>query len=114
MWGATANGSKNRLTGYVAEAPVAKYVSAALERAWSKRDQWKAQGVAAHERAKQLWSTIPVRRSSISSYPFPRRSYLASPLDKSDARSPDGGVVPFFGGTLATLIPSFVIVYPRT
>ncbi len=38
-------------TGFLVEAPTATYLSRALERAWSSREQWKVLGQAAHRLA---------------------------------------------------------------
>ena len=48
-------------TGFVAEAPVIELARAALERAWSARESWKAMGMQAHKFATSRISdpTIP-------------------------------------------------------
>lgn len=47
-------------TGFVAAAPTVELFDAALERAWSQREQWQLMGQAAHRRAQQLIPSDPV------------------------------------------------------
>ncbi len=48
------------VNGFVAEAPVAKCVSNAMERAWQQRDHWELMGLAAKEKIDTLYATDAV------------------------------------------------------
>jgi glycosyltransferase involved in cell wall biosynthesis len=48
--GDSARWVEEGVTGFVAEAPTAALLGAALERAWQARPQWRRMGEAAHER----------------------------------------------------------------
>ena len=47
-------------TGFIAEAPTVKSFSAAMERAWARRDEWPAMGDRAHAKAKELAKADPI------------------------------------------------------
>ena len=47
-------------TGFVADAPTAKLLDQALERAWERRNEWPNMGMAARARAEQLIPKDPI------------------------------------------------------
>lgn len=48
------------VNGFVADAPVLKCVSSAMERAWEQREQWEQMGLAAKEFINNTYRTDPV------------------------------------------------------
>lgn len=60
--GGNAEWVNEPLTGFVAEAPTAKSLGAALERAWQAQDKWKQMGIDAHEYATAKFDDSPGER----------------------------------------------------
>ena len=52
---------EDNVTGFVAEAPRAEYLDAALERAWARRDQWNTIGQNAKSSIKSKIPPDPIR-----------------------------------------------------
>jgi L-malate glycosyltransferase len=59
--GGIAEWIEDGVTGFIAEAPTARSLGAALERAWAAQKDWPAIGQAAHERAMALFDAAAGR-----------------------------------------------------
>jgi glycosyltransferase involved in cell wall biosynthesis len=49
-------------TGFVADGPIVKLIDDALERAWTKRSQWRAMGQLAGQRIRNRYPRDPIRQ----------------------------------------------------
>jgi glycosyltransferase involved in cell wall biosynthesis len=75
------------ITGFVAAAPTEDALDEAMERAWQRRDEWRAIGEAAANRIRTL---IPEDPAAVMAATI---LHVATSLDRSDVRSV-AGVVP--------------------
>jgi glycosyltransferase involved in cell wall biosynthesis len=51
---------EDNVSGFVAAAPRTKYLDEALERAWSRRSEWRAIGAAAAKSVRELVPPDPI------------------------------------------------------
>ena len=60
--GGNAEIIEDAVSGFIAEGPTTRSFGGALERAWSRRDDWPALGRCAHLRARELAESDPAAR----------------------------------------------------